>query len=102
MGPKIQQWTPPTIFELGRFLFQGLLVTYVPTKSWNDFFYLGPRFRARPQKGPKIEKMNSSYSLWARIFNFSGIIGYPWANRIKQKIFLFGAPFWGQAPKGPQ
>ena len=76
MGPKIQQWTPPTIFELGRFLFQGLLVTYVPTKSWNDFFYLGPRFRARPQKGPKIEILTPPAIFFARTFIFSGIIGY--------------------------
>ena len=44
-------------------------------------FYLGPRFGPGPKRAPKL-KMDSSYSFWARTFILSGIIGYPWTNKI--------------------
>ena len=54
MGPKIEQWTTPIVFELGPLFFQGLLVTREPTK-YGMYFSFGAPFWARPQKGPKTE-----------------------------------------------
>ena len=31
-GPEIENWIPPTVFELGPSFFQGLLATREPTK----------------------------------------------------------------------
>ena len=99
-GPKIEILTPPTIFLLGPSFFQGLLVTHEPTISWNGFFIWGPVLGLGP-KGPQNWKMDSSYSFWARTFIVSGIIGYPWTNKIWNRYFIWG-PVLGQAPKGPQ
>ena len=46
-GPEIENWIPPTVFELGPSFFQGVLVTHKPTKYEIDFFF-GAHFWARP------------------------------------------------------
>ena len=56
MGPKIEQWTTPIVFELGPLFFQGLLVTYEPTKSWNEFFIWGSVLGPGPKRAPKLKK----------------------------------------------
>ena len=57
MGPKIERWTPPTVFRLGPLFSQGLLVTYEPTKSWNGFFISGPVLGLGPKRAPKWKKL---------------------------------------------
>ena len=64
-------------------------------------FYLGPRFGARPQKGPKIEKWIPPTVFELGPSFFSGIIGYQWANKIIERSFHLG-PVLGLGPKGPK
>ena len=101
MGPKIKQWTPPTVLRLGPLFSQGLLVTYEPTKSWNGFFIWGPVLGPGPKRAPKWKKMTpTAFELGPSVFQ--GLLVTHDKTELRNIFFFcFGAPFWGQAPKGP-
>ena len=68
---------------------------------WTDFLF-GAQFWGKAPKGPQNRKMDSSYSFWAMIFIFSGIIGYLCTNKILERIFHLGPRFRARPEKGPK
>ena len=67
---KFKNWSPPTVFELESSSL-NVMLTYPRAKNlWNRFLIRAPVFGLWPKtcpKWPKIEKLNSSHSFWARI-----------------------------------
>ena len=101
-GLKFKNWTPPTVFELESSSLRVML-TYPRAKNlWNRFLIRAPVFGLWPKtcpKWPKIEKLNSSYSFWARILPFSEYHHLIKPKKFMDQNFNLGPGFWAMAQK---
>ena len=80
-----------------------VMLTYPRAKNlWNRFLIRAPVFGLWPKtcpKWPKIEKMNSSYSFWARILPFSEYHHLIMPKKFMDQNFNLGPGFWAMAQR---
>ena len=101
-GLKFKNWTPPTVLELESSSPRVMLTYPRVINLWNRFLIRAPVFGLWPKtcpKWPKIEKLNSSYSFWARILPFSEYHHLIMLKKFMDQNFNLGPGFWAMAQK---
>ena len=102
MGPKIEQWTTPIVFELEPLFFQGLLVTYEPTKSWNEFFIWGPVLGPGPKRAPKLKKWTPPTVFELGPSFFQGLLVTHEQTESRNRFLYLGPRFGARPQRAPQ
>ena len=88
-------------FQAMTFFFSGIIGYLYTNTILEQISYLGPRFRARPQKGPKIEKNGLLLKLLSQDLHFFRDYWLPMNKQNQGTDFFIWGPVLGPGPKGP-